>query len=230
MRTLAVGDIHGCAIAFEKLLDVINLRPEDKLIVLGDYVDKGPNSKEVLDKLINLYQNHQLIPLKGNHELMMLDASQGRQHKDFWLAVGGKATLNSYAQVSDNNLLDNIPEHHWNFVKNHCLHWYETEEHIFVHANVDPDLPLAKQSNHDLFWQKIYPRQPHYSGKTVICGHTSQKDGCPVNMGHQICIDTWACGKGWLTCLEVETGKIWQTNQKSELKIGDIGDFSHSNF
>ncbi len=139
--------------------------------------------------------------------------------------MGGEATLNSYPQVNDHNLL-NIPEHHWDFVEHHCLQWYETDHHIFVHANVDPDLPLAKQSNHDLFWQKIYPRQPHYSGKTVICGHTSQKDGCPVNMGHQICIDTWACGEGWLTCLDVETGKIWQTNQKSEVKIDDISNFS----
>ena len=226
MRTLAVGDIHGCATAFEKLLDIIELHPEDKLITLGDYIDKGPNSKAVLDKLLYLYNNHQLIPLKGNHELMMLGASQGKQHEKFWVTVGGKATLNSYPQVSDDNLLNNIPGHHWDFVKHHCLDWYETDDHIFVHANVDPNLPLPKQSNHDLFWQKIYPRQPHYSGKTVICGHTSQKDGCPVNMGHQICIDTWACGEGWLTCLDIETGKIWQTNQESEVKIDDIKNFS----
>ena len=63
MRTLAVGDIHGCATAFEKLLDIIKLHPEDKLITLGDYIDKGPNSKAVLDKLLYLYNNHQLIPL-----------------------------------------------------------------------------------------------------------------------------------------------------------------------
>ncbi len=226
MRTLAVGDIHGCAAAFDHLLEAIGLGPEDKLITLGDYVDKGPNSQRVLEKLLYLHNNHQLIPLKGNHELMMLDAFHGKENDNFWVTVGGKATLESYPQINEENPLLNIPEYHWNFVQHHCLDYYETDNYIFVHANIDPRLPLDQQSDHDLFWQKLYPRRGHYSGKTVICGHTSQKDGCPVNMGHQICIDTWACGQGWLTCLEVETGKIWQTNQKGEVQRGNIQDFA----
>jgi serine/threonine protein phosphatase 1 len=226
MRTLAVGDIHGCATAFDKLLETVQLRPEDKLITLGDYVDKGPDSKGVLEKLLYLYQNHQLIPLKGNHELMMLEASLGKSHERLWLTVGGKATVNSYPNSNDIDSLTNIPDDHWDFIKQHCLDWFETDNHIFVHANVDPEVPVNQQSGHELFWQKMYPRQPHYSGKIVVCGHSSQKDGRPVNMGHQICIDTWACGKGWLTCLDVDKGKIWQTNQKGEVKISHIEDFS----
>ena len=227
MRTLAVGDIHGCARAFDQLLEAIDLRPEDKLITLGDYVDKGPNSNAVLEQLLYLYKNHQLIPLKGNHELMMLDAFQSNKNDDFWIKIGGKATLESYPQMNEDDPLLNIPDDHWDFVKQHCLDYYETDNHIFVHANLDPHLPLHKQSGHDLFWQKLYPRRSHYSGKTVVCGHTSQKDGCPVNMGHQICIDTWAYGQGWLTCLDVDTGKIWQTNQKGEVKMGHIKEFSN---
>ncbi len=227
MRTLAVGDIHGCAAAFDQLLEVINLRPQEQLITLGDYVNKGPNSRRVLERLLYLYENNQLIPLKGNHELMMLDALQGNKGHSFWITVSGKAALASYPQMNENcDILANIPDRHWNFLQNHCLDYYETNNYIFVHANIDPKLPLDQQSNHDLFWQKLYPHPGHYSGKTVICGHTSQKDGCPVNMGHQICIDTWACGQGWLTCLELETGKIWQTNQKAEIKLGHIRDFS----
>ncbi|ACB54544.1 serine/threonine protein phosphatase [Crocosphaera subtropica ATCC 51142] len=226
MRTLAVGDIHGCTTAFDQLLEAIDLRPEDKLITLGDYVDKGPNSKGVLERLLFLYENHQLIPLKGNHELMMLDAFQGKRKDNFWLLTEGKTTLESYPQTNDSPLL-NVPDSHWDFLKQCCLDWYETDNHIFVHANLDPHLPLHKQSNHNLFWQKLYPHHGHYSGKIVVCGHTSQKDGCPVNMGHQICIDTWACGQGWLSCLDVDTGKIWQTNQQGEVKIGHIKDFSH---
>ncbi len=226
MRTLAVGDIHGCATAFDQLLEAVNLRPEDKLITLGDYVDKGPDSKAVLERLLYLYENHQLVPLKGNHELMMLDAFQGRDDRNVWVTGGGKATLVSYNNQDQEHSLSTIPEHHLHFVGQHCLDWYETDNHIFVHANLDPDLPLHKQSEHDLFWQKIYPRRRHYSGKIVVCGHTSQKDGCPVNMGHQICIDTWACGQGWLTCLDVDTGKIWQTNQQRQLLTGHIKNFS----
>lgn len=227
MRTLAVGDIHGCAKAFDKLLETIHLRPEDKLITLGDYVDKGPNSKGVLDRLLYLHENNQLIPLKGNHELMMLDAYQNQHHENFWVTVAGKTTLASYGDTDKNNPLANIPDDHWTFVRHHCLDWYETNNHIFVHANLDPELPLHKQSEHNLFWQKLYPRQGHYSQKIVVCGHTSQKDGRPVNMGHQICIDTWACGKGWLTCFDVDTGKIWQTNQKEKVKISHIKNFSN---
>ncbi len=226
MRTLAVGDIHGCATAFHQLLEAVALGPEDKLITLGDYVDKGPDSKTVLERLVELYENHQLVPLKGNHELMMLDAFAGKDKGNFWVNVGGKATLGSYDNEDNKESLFSIPNDHLHFLKHHCLDWYETESHIFVHANVDPHLPLHQQSGHDLFWQKIYPRRGHYSGKTVVCGHTSQKDGYPVNMGHQICIDTWACGEGWLTCLDVDTGKIWQTNQKKELQIAHIDNFS----
>jgi serine/threonine protein phosphatase 1 len=226
MRTLAVGDIHGCGTAFDKLLETVQLCPEDKLITLGDYIDKGPNSKRVLDRLLYLYQNHRLIPLKGNHELMMLEACQGEIYENFWLTVGGQETLNSYPNIDDDNPLANIPDDHWDFIKKHCLDWCETDNHIFVHANLDPKLPTHKQSEHELFWQKIYPRDPHYSGKIVVCGHSSQKDGRPVNMGHQVCIDTWACGQGWLTCLDVDTGKIWQTNQKGEVKTSHIEDFS----
>ncbi|MGK7886820.1 MAG: metallophosphoesterase family protein [Crocosphaera sp.] len=227
MRTLAVGDIHGCTTAFDKLLEAVELRPEDKLITLGDYVDKGPDSKGVLERLVYLHKNYQLVPIKGNHELMMLDTFHGRDNNNFWVNVAGKTTLFSYNNNNNQDSLSNIPAQHLTFVQHHCLDWYETENHIFVHANVDPDLPLHKQSEHDLFWQKIYPRPSHYSGKIVVCGHTSQKDGCPVNMGHQICIDTWACGQGWLTCLDVDTGEIWQTNQKGKLLTGHINNCSN---
>ncbi|MEA5533571.1 metallophosphoesterase family protein [Crocosphaera sp. XPORK-15E] len=225
MRTLAVGDIHGCSTAFDCLLDAVQLQPEDKLITLGDYVDKGPNSNEVLNRLLELYQNHQLIPLKGNHEMAMLAARQEGRSQDFWLAIGGKETLESYHKQGNLPSLAHIPDEHWDFIDRHCLDWYETDDHIFVHANLDPDLPLKKQSEHDLFWQKLYPRDPHYSGKTVICGHTSQKDGQPVNLGHQICLDTWACGDGWLSCLDVDTGKLWQTNQKGQVRTTSIDKF-----
>ncbi len=85
---------------------------------------------------------------------------------------------------------------------------------------------MDQQSDHQLFWQKFEARRPHYSGKTLVCDHTSQKDGKPINLGHRICIDTWACGGKWLTCLDVHTGKIWQTNQQGQIQTAVIDDFN----
>lgn len=228
MRLLAIGDIHGCSTAFDNLLEAVGLQQEDQLITLGDYVDKGPQTRGVLERLLELYENHQLIPLTGNHEIMMLEARKGGRSQEFWLSKGGDKTLDSYSQMNEIKTLDNIPNEHWNFLKNSCLAWYETDTHIFVHANAAPHLPMAQQSPDELFWQKFSPRDPHDSGKILICGHTSQKDGRPINLVHRICLDTWVCGNGWLSCLDVDTGKIWQTNQQGQWQIGFLEEFQGS--
>src|SRR5690348_9795781 len=91
MRLLAIGDIHGCLRAFTTLLDLVALHPDDQIITLGDYVDRGPDSRGVLDRLVALYDTGRLIPLRGNHDVMMLGA---REIPDpFWLGFGGAATL-----------------------------------------------------------------------------------------------------------------------------------------
>ncbi|ACK66180.1 metallophosphoesterase [Rippkaea orientalis PCC 8801] len=225
MRTLAISDIHGCSIALETLLETVHLTPKDTLITLGDYIDKGPDSKGVLDKLINLYKNYRLIPLKGNHEIKMLQARQSDPDECFWLEFGGRETLNSYSKLGRKKTLANVPEEHWNFIQNLCVDYWQTDNHIFVHANLDPNLSLKRQSEYDLFWKKFNYQAPHYSGKTMICGHTSQKNGKPINLGHRICLDTWVCGDGWLTCLELESGKIWQANQRGQIQTAYINEF-----
>lgn len=226
MRTLAIADIHGCLSAFSLLLDVIKPQPKDTIITLGDYVDKGPNSKGVIDKLIALHERGQLVALKGNHELMMINARLSLEKEFDWLNNNnGKSTLLSYSQGGSEATLEDIPDDHWNFIENICLDSWETTKHIFVHANLDPNLPLNQQSEEQLFWEKFINPQPHYSGKTMICGHTSQKNGLPVNLGHGICLDTWACGEGWLTCLDIDSGQIWQTNQQGQVRSASIDDF-----
>ena len=228
MRTLAITDIHGCSNALETLLETVQLKPQDVLITLGDYVDKGPDTKGVLDKLIHLSQHYQLIALKGNHEIQMIQSRHNISEKHLWLDMGGKETLDSYAKLGRQSTLSNIPNEHWYFIENICLDYWETDSNIFVHANLDPHLSMKRQSDYELFWRKFDYRVSHYSGKTMICGHTSQKNGNPINLGHRICIDTWACGEGWLTCLEVETGKIWQANQKGKIKTASIDQFKPS--
>lgn len=218
MRLFAIGDIHGCSQALDTFLETIQLQSDDLIVTLGDYVNKGSDSKGVIDRLLKLHQSEQLIPLKGNHELKLLEA---RANPAKCSELVGAETLNSYRGKQQPSLAD-IPESHWNFIEKTCLSAWETRHQIFVHANVAPDLPLTQQPDHELFWQKFDDPQPHYSGKTMICGHTSQKDGLPLNLGYAICIDTWACGNGWLTALDVDSGQIWQTNQLGQHRTSHI--------
>jgi serine/threonine protein phosphatase 1 len=230
MRTFAIGDIHGCSRAFDVLLDAFNLKPRDTIITLGDYINKGPDSKGVIERLINLYQRGQLIPLKGNHEQVMLQAYSNPNQASLWSSTIGETTLISYGKLGKPATLIDIPRHHLYFLTHSCLNFWETEDHLFVHANLEPHLSLVQQSGEWLFWQKFEQVQPHDSGKTIICGHTSQKNGLPVNLGYAICIDTWACGNGLLTGLEVNSGKIWQANQQGQVRTAWIDNFLGFNF
>ena len=94
-RILAIGDIHGCAYALDALLRAVNPAPDDLVITLGDYVDRGLDSAGVLNRLIRLAQTHRLVALRGNHEEMMLNAREGDGPLALWLACGGEATLMS---------------------------------------------------------------------------------------------------------------------------------------
>ena len=126
--------------------------------------------------------------------------------------------------MEDEGRLTDIPQAHWDFLENHLRDYYETDRHLFVHANLYPDLPLDEQPEYVLFWEHIDEwTPPHQSGKTMICGHTSQKTGEVLNLGHAVCIDTSACKGGWLTCLDVETGDYWQANEQGETRTGFLG-------
>jgi serine/threonine protein phosphatase 1 len=211
-RTLAIGDIHGCLTALDTLLGVVKPTTEDRLIFLGDYIDRGPDSKGVLDRLIELRKSRQVVCLRGNHEIMMMAAECGASDFKFWLTFGGIEALESYGEGSS---LGSIPYYHWQFVKQTCVDWHETDTHIFVHASLHPDLPLNAQPTDWLHWQALNEKwhRPHGCGKTMICGHTEQRSGVPLRLMGAICIDTWVYGDGWLTCLDVETGEYWQANE-----------------
>jgi serine/threonine protein phosphatase 1 len=226
MRVLAIGDIHGCSRALDTLLAAVNVQPEDCLITLGDYVDRGPDSFGVIERLLALRKTHHLIPLRGNHEQMMLCARAQSEEKLAWLLCGGQETLASYSPPGEAKKLVAVPDHHWEFLERGCRDWYEIETHFFVHANADPDLPLDEQPGYLLLWEPFDDPPPHVSGKIMICGHTEQRTGMPRNLGHAVCIDTWAYGDGWLTCLDVNSGRIWQANQRGQQRTGWLDDFS----
>ncbi len=156
MRILAIGDIHGCHRALAALLDAVAPQPDDLLVTLGDYVDRGPDSRGVLDHLIALHAQGQLLPLRGNHDLMMVEARQRHAPDGMWLACGGLQTLLSYGiSAAEDPDLSAVPEEHWMFLEEDCLDYYETDQHIFVHASLDPDLPLPDQPQYLLFWEKL---------------------------------------------------------------------------
>jgi serine/threonine protein phosphatase 1 len=219
-RILAIGDIHGCSAALETLLGYIDATPADTIVTLGDYGDRGPDTPGVLDRLIALSRTHHLVALRGNHDIMMLQTRNDSGYMADWKLCGGDATLDSYG-----GSLDRVPEPHWRFLDDQCVAFWEADTHFFVHANADPDEPIHDQPNYMLYWYKFNNPRPHQSGKIMVCGHTSQKNGLPLNLGFAVCIDTWACGDGWLSCLDTSSGIVYQTNQMREtrrLRLDDL--------
>lgn len=228
MRVLAIGDVHGCATALHTLVAGLELRADDVLVMLGDYIDRGPDSKGVIESLLDLEKKVRLVCLRGNHEVMLLHAREHRETALFWLGCGGDATMESYSAET----FEDIPGAHWDFLLS-TVRWFETETHFFVHANAEPKLPLAEQPDEVIFWKHLvrpwfgrFPR--HCSGKTMVCGHTSQPSGEILDLGSVICIDTFAHGGQWLTCLEPASRRCWQANEKgdfrrSRLPIGPQG-------
>jgi serine/threonine protein phosphatase 1 len=198
------------------MVEIIHLEADDTLIMLGDCVDRGPASRHVIDELLSLRQRCHLIPLLGNHEEMMLNFVDGKQQPDNWLEVGGASTVRSYSAKSDP---DDISQEHVEYIRT-WVDFFETESHFFVHGNYEPERRLAEQHWQTMRWQSLKNCTPglHLSGKTAVVGHTSQKSGEVLDLGHLICIDTYCWGGGWLTALETTTGKIWQVDAKGKVR------------
>jgi serine/threonine protein phosphatase 1 len=216
-RTIAIGDIHGCALALNAVLGAICPTSADLIVTLGDYVDRGPDSQGVLDRLIRLRRECTLVPILGNHDEMLLQARRGC-HPTTWMGVGGLATLASYGAGSDPDPAI-IPAEHIVFLES-CVGFYETETHIFLHASYLPHLPMNEQPSLALYWESLRDciPEPHRSGKTVIAGHTSQRSGEILDLGHLICIDTCCYGGGWLTALDVTSRQVWQADRQGRMR------------
>lgn len=212
-RTIAIGDIHGCSTALEELINLVDPQTDDSIITLGDYVDRGIDSKGVLDQLIKLKDRCNFVAILGNHDQMMLHARDGRSDFQFWLNCGGDAALDSYGSSGKLNL---IPRNHIRFLES-CQSYFETDTHIFLHANYKPDVPIPQQDDHTIRWLSLrdfVPPKQHCSGKIVVIGHTPQLD--ILNLGHLICLDTGCCSGGWLTALDVNSRQVWQVDERGQ--------------
>ena len=217
-RTIAIGDVHGCDAALERLLALVEPTGDDTVVLLGDLCDRGPDTRRVIDRLIGLSRRCDLKVILGNHDEMMLDAlgaldSGVAGDPAFWESVGGRETLASYGGRPGD-----VPREHVEFLRA-ALPCWEDDATIFVHAAVDPDLPLAEQSIEALRWRKIAgDERPHSSGKRVLCGHTSQRSGRPLAWDGWVCLDSRVFDTGWLTGFDTGADTVFQAHQDGETR------------
>jgi serine/threonine protein phosphatase 1 len=200
-RIFAVGDIHGC---HDKLRDLLGRIPidwsRDRLVFMGDYIDRGPQSFEVVEHLIGLQERHpEVVFLKGNHEQMLSDYLAGKDRM-LYLYNGGQQTLESYLRNGAAGQFP-IPPRHRRFFDELRL-FYETESYIFVHAGLRGDTPLTEQGPEDLLWiREEFIDSPHSFGKQVVFGHTPFDR--PLVQANKIGIDTGAVFGNKLTCVQL---------------------------
>lgn len=211
-KYFAIGDIHGCINLLEALCDKIEKdfdRDKDTLLFIGDYIDRGPDSREVVEFILGLKKKRNVICLKGNHEQMLLNYHLYNSYKDFFLMNGGTSTVKSYGLVnSDSGKRMNIPPEHLDFFRG-LLPYHETGDYIFVHAGLKPGYPLKLQDQTDMIWIRNEFLDSDYDfGKKIVFGHTPLPR--PLVTAGRIGIDTGAVYGGKLTCVRLPDEFFYQ--------------------
>lgn len=186
-RLIAMTDIHGELAKLDSLLNKLNITSSDELVFLGDYIDRGPDSKCVIDRIISMSDVCKCTYLKGSHEYAYLNARKGDEYYKylFW-NYGGVQTVESYGSF------ENIYKVHGKFLDS-LRPYYETDKYFFIHAGLRPGIPLEKQNEVDFYYIRgdfIYHK--HDLAKKIIFGHTEFDE--PLVQDDKICIDT-GCGK-----------------------------------
>ncbi|MBZ9873099.1 serine/threonine protein phosphatase [Mesorhizobium sp. BR1-1-9] len=192
-RTYVISDLHGRSDVLEAALERIEASPSGgKVVFTGDYVDRGPWSKEVVDRLMAgpTKPGWEWICLKGNHEDMMVGAIRGEYEQGWWIGNGGSHTLSSYPDFE-------VPQEHVEWMDKLPV-CYSDGQRIFVHAGVDETLSLAQQTERDLVWSRV-PKQRdyHHPEGYVVHGHTPFEDG-PIVLQGRANMDTGAVWTGRL--------------------------------
>ena len=183
MKYYAIADLHGRYDLLQKALIKIHEHAGDtehKVITLGDYIDRGPESRQVIEHL--MLCGNQIICLKGNHEDMMVQSIVTPLEPDWWVGNGGGSTLLSYGHPDVKYMSDvsyaYVPEEHIKWMASLPL-FYETEKQVFVHAGIpDNNLSLDKQNEEKMMWMLYNPTDMGgYQGKHVVHGHHQFADG-----------------------------------------------------
>lgn len=234
-RLFIVGDIHACPAELEALLSALALEAKDHLVFLGDYIDRGPGAREVIDLLLALRaaQVCGLTFLRGNHEDMFLDfLGYGGGYGEAFLMNGGIQTLDSYGCWPDVTALPaRIPETHIAFLRGSELSFSGREpahdlghDILCVHAGIDPQRPLADQRVEHLLWiRHEFIDKPHSLPYTIIYGHTPQPE-LRFHLPYKVGIDTGLVYGGRLSCLEWTTKTVYQVAKGSrQVRVVDVG-------
>ena len=221
----AIGDVHGRSDLLDQVFSRIDsdlavnpvIRPIE--VFLGDYIDRGPDSFGVLDRLISRGQSREVICLKGNHELFLLEFLRDPKMLEHWRKYGGLDTLMSYRAAPQFNaseaeletladrLFAALPARHRDFLAGLTTS-FSCGDYFFAHAGVRPRVPLDQQREQDLLWILEEFLQSEYDfGKIIVHGHTPVAE--PEIHPNRINIDTGAYATGKLTCLVLEQDKRW---------------------
>lgn len=202
-RLLAIGDIHGCRGLLQQMIEQVAPGAEDRVVFLGDYIDRGPDSRGVIDYLLDFRKQWpQTVFLKGNHEAMLLDFLAGHERLRY-LLNGGENTLNGYREKGKLA----IPQSHLQFFRDLRL-YFATEHHLFVHAGLRPGVSPHNQSEKDLLWiREDFLKSDYRWGKTIVFGHTPMRK--PYLKPERIGLDTGAAYGRSLSCCDIMQRKIW---------------------
>lgn len=212
-RRFVVGDVHGCLDELDRLLDHLAPGSADTVCFLGDYVDRGPNARGVVERLLRLRrEGPECLFLKGNHEDMFLAyLGEAGRHGDAFIWNGGDATLASYRceGLSGAEVASRLPGEHREFFRTLRTHAY-LGRFLCVHAGVRPSRPLAAQSEEDLLWiRDEFIAHAHPFPYTVLFGHTPHREVL-VDLPFKVGLDTGLVYGNRLSCLEVDAGCLWQ--------------------
>ena len=186
-RYIAITDIHGELQKLESVLSKIEFRSDDIFVFLGDYIDRGPDSKGVVEKVIEISKNYKTITLIGSHEYALLHAKTDEYYNYLFWNYGGPETVKSYG-----GHFDNILKTHGDFFRS-LQFYYLTDKYLFVHAGIDPKYSLEDQCETDLVYiRSAFYRNKHNLPQKIIFGHT--EFDTPLIQNDKICIDL-GCGK-----------------------------------
>ena len=174
MRKFAISDIHGCALTFKALLDEIGFSTNDELYLLGDYIDRGPDSKGVIDHIFELKESgYTVVCLKGNHEELLLESLNDSEILQMWLDNGGENTLNSYKLEDASQLATKYMD----FFK-HLKYYVEVDNYLLVHAGFNFSSSNFLADFDACLWQRHWYHEIDYKAlgdRIIVHGHTPIK-------------------------------------------------------
>lgn len=199
-RTYAIPDIHGRLDLLELAIDAIARHAAGHggtIVTLGDYIDRGPSSYEVVELLMNWrLEGFEHVNLKGNHEAMMLAVCRAQAELAWWKRNGGDATLTSYGEAPDHPNLRMLPARHLTWMEN--LRAFHVDRHrVFVHAALDPEVPLQHQNEETLLWRR-YPEGADrgHGSRYVVHGHDANPDGPFIGKARaNLDVQAWKTGR-----------------------------------